>query len=142
MAEILGTAAAIVQFVDVAIHLSSSIGRLCSDIRNVSRRFHRLQADLHEQVDVAQHILACHPPTLATTVGPLKSDHLLVEYIVLANDLCKTIDGLLPNKADGLLQRGWDSLCSVRKKGDVSQMCDRLEQKKSTLSMWLSAANL
>jgi hypothetical protein len=39
MAEIVAATAAVVQFVDVALHLVSCLDRFCSDIRNVPPRF-------------------------------------------------------------------------------------------------------
>ncbi|KAF2197110.1 hypothetical protein GQ43DRAFT_223224 [Delitschia confertaspora ATCC 74209] len=142
MVEVVGTAAAILQFVDVAVRLSSGLHHLCSEVRNVPRRFHRLQVDLRQQIDVAQHIKTHYLPTFSTTVASSTFDAPLLEYISLADELCNTIDKLLANRSDGLLQRGWVGICSMRKKDEVIQICDRLEHMKITLSMWLSAANL
>lgn len=141
MAEI-AAAAAIVQFIDVGARLTSHLVHLCSEVRNVPDRFYRLQLDLRQQVEVAKHIKAHCQPDFATTVASPTFDAQLFEYIALADDLCKKLDKILANRNDGLLQRGWSSLCSVRKKEDVLRICERLEQMKSTLSMWLSAANL
>jgi hypothetical protein len=142
MAEIVGTVAAVVQFVDVALRLSSCLERFCSDVRNVPRRFLQLRSDLRQQIEIAQHIRNHNLPGFATAVSSSTFDTPLVEYINLAEELCKTLEGLLARKNDGLLQRGWDALCSIHKKEEVASICDRLEQKKSTLSLWLDAANL
>ncbi|KAF2684908.1 hypothetical protein K458DRAFT_388606 [Lentithecium fluviatile CBS 122367] len=106
MAEIVALTAAIVQFVDVAVRLSSHLGRLCSDVRNVPDRFDRLRSDLSQQIEIAQLIQKNHLPDLAATVASPTFDGFLLEYIALAEELFKTLDKLLAKKDDGLLQRG------------------------------------
>ena len=142
MAEVVGTVAAVVQFVDVALRLSSCLERFCSDVRSVPRRFLQLQIDLRQQIEIAQHIQNDHVPGFATTVSSLTLDAPLLEYTSLAEELSKTLEGLLSRKNDGMLQRGWSGICSLRKKDEVANICDRLEQKRSILSVWLNAANL
>ncbi|KAL1800772.1 hypothetical protein ACET3X_001114 [Alternaria dauci] len=142
MAEVVAATAAIVQFVDVALRLSSCLERLFSDVRNVPRRFLQLQTDLRQQIEIAQRIQNDHVPGFATTVSPSALDPPLVEYISLAEELNKALEELLTRKNDGVLQRGWSGFCSSRKKEEVAHICDRLEQKRSVLSMWLNAANL
>lgn len=142
MAEVVAAAAAVIQFVDVAVRLSSQLHQLCSEVRNVPHRFQRLQTDLRQQIEVAEHIQAHHLPAFSTTVASSRFDTPLLEYIALADELSQTLDKILVNKTDGLLQRGWIGLCSLRKRDQVSELVDRLEQRKSTLSLWLSAANL
>ncbi|KAI4657051.1 uncharacterized protein J4E79_007667 [Alternaria viburni] len=142
MAEVVGAAAAVVQFVDVALRLSSCLERFCSDVRNVPRRFLQLQTDLRQQIEIAQQIQNHRLPGFATAVASSTFDTPLAEYVDLAEELCKTLEDLLGRKNDGALRRGWDAICSVRKKEEVANICDRLEQKKSTLSLWLEAANL
>jgi hypothetical protein len=141
MAEVIGATAAVVQFVDVALRLSSCLEHFCSDVRNVPRRFLQLQTDLHQQIEIAQHIQNDHVPGFATTASSLALDTPLLEYIGLAEELNKTLGGLLARKNDGVLQRGWSGICSLRKKEEVAHICDRLEQKRSILSLWLNAAN-
>lgn len=142
MAEVVGAVAAVVQFVDVALRLSSCLERFCSDVRNVPRRFLQLQIDLRQQIEIAQHIQNDHVPGFATTVSSPTLDAPLLEYISLADELSKTLEGLLTRKNDGMLQRGWSGICSLRKKEEVANICDRLEQKRSILSIWLTTANL
>ncbi|CAN9101984.1 unnamed protein product [Alternaria alternata] len=142
MAEVVGAVAAVVQFVDVALRLSSCLERFCSDVRNVPRRFLQLQIDLRQQIEIAQHIQNDHVPGFATTVSSSTLDAPLLEYTSLAEELSKTLEGLLSRKNDGMLQRGWSGICSLRKKEEVANICDRLEQKRSILSVWLNAANL
>lgn len=142
MAEIVAATAAIVQFVDVAVRLSCGLGRFCSEVRHVPRHFHRLLEDVRQQVKVAQRIQTHYLPAFATSTASSTFDDPLVEYIILAEELCKTLDTLLANKNDGILKQRWSSLCSIRKKEEVLQICSRLEQRKSTLSMWMDAVNL
>jgi len=142
MAEVVGAVAAVVQFVDVALRLSSCLERFCSDVRNVPRRFLQLQIDLRQQIEIAQHIQNDHVPGFATTVSSPTLDAPLLEYVSLADELSKTLEGLLTRKNDGMLQRGWSGICSLRKKEEVANICDRLEQKRSILSIWLTTANL
>lgn len=142
MAEIVATAAAVIQFVDVAARLSSCLHHFCSKVRDVPHRFRCLQDDLRQQVEIAQHIQAYHLPVFSATIASSTFDAPLLEYIALADELCKTLDKILAKRTDGLMQRGWIGICSLRKKQHVLHICDRLEQRKSTLSMWLSAANL
>lgn len=142
MAEVIGAVASIVQSVDVAVRLSSCLNRLCSDIRNVPQRFHQLQTDLDQQLEVAQEIRAHHLLTFISMVTSSTFDNFLLDYIALADELRKTLDELLATDTDGPFLRSWHGLRSARKKEDIHHICDRLEQKKSTLSLWLSAANL
>jgi hypothetical protein len=142
MVEVVGAVAAVVQLVDVALRLSSCLERFCSDVRNVPRRFLQLQIDLRQQIEIAQHIQNDHVPGFATTVSSSTLDAPLLEYISLADELNKTLEGLLAGKNDGMLQRGWNGICSLGKKQEVANICDRLEQKRSILSIWLNAANL
>ena len=142
MAEVIGAVASVVQFFDVAVRLSSSLGRLCSDVRNVPQRFHQLRIDLDQQLHIIQEIRAQHFPTFKSIVPLPKFDTFLLEYIALANELCKTLDELVVPATDGLILRNWHSLRSVRKKEEVLHLCDRIEQRRSNLSLWLSAANL
>ncbi|CAA9961930.1 Arp Ankyrin repeat [Pyrenophora teres f. maculata] len=139
MAEAIGTAAAILQFLDVALRLTSCLDRFCSDVRNVPLRYRQLQTDLRQQSDLAKQIQTQLPPQ-AVAFPTLNAP--LLEYSTIADELCKTLETLLPKQNDGLLQRGWSSICSLRKKQEVESICDRLEQKKSTVSIWLNAANL
>lgn len=142
MAEIIGTAAAISQFIDVAVRLSSGIYRLCSEVRNVPRQFQSLHTDLRQQIEICRQIQAdCLPAFVATVASPA-FETLLFEYITLANELCQTLEKILANRRSGHVQRGWTGLCSIQKKESVLQICHQLEQRKSTLSVWLSAANL
>ena len=141
MAEI-GAVASIVQFVDVAVRLSSHLNRVCCEMRNVPKRFQQLRKDLDEQLGVAREIQDHHLHALVSTTTSPVFDTLLIEYIALADELCDTLDKLLITGADGLFLRNWRSLCSVRKKEVIFNLCDRLERKKSTLSQWLNAVNL
>ena len=141
MAE-LGAVASIVQFVDVAVRLSSGLNRICSDVRNVPKRFQQLRKDLDEQLEVAREIQNHHLHALVSTTTSPVFDTLLIEYIALADELCDTLDKLLNTGAGGLFLRNWRSLRSIRKKEVIFNLCDRLERKKSTLSQWLNAANL
>lgn len=142
MAEVVGAVSSIVQFVDVAVRLSSCLSRLCSDIRNVPQRFHQLRIDLDQQLEVAQEIQAHGLPSFESMVTSSTFDRSLLEYITLADELRKTLDELLATSTDGLLSRSWHGLRSVRRKEHILHLCDRLEQKKGTLSLWLGAANL
>lgn len=142
MAEIVATAAALIQFVDVAVRLSSQLCRLCSEVRNVPHRFHNLQLDLRQQLEIAQHIQTHLSPSSTETGDSSTFDTALLEYVALAEDLCNALEKLLANRTDGLLQRGWTGVCSAWKKEDILHICDRLEQRKSTLSLWLNATNL
>ena len=142
MAEVIGAVASIVQLLDVTVRLSSCLGRLCSDVRNVPQRFHQLRIDLNQQLHVIQEIRAHHLPTFISMVTLPMFDTFLLEYISMADELRKTLDELIVPDTEGLILRSWHSLRSVRKKEDILHSCDRLAQRKSDLSLWLSAANL
>ena len=142
MAEAVAATAAIIQFVDVAIRLSSHLGHLCSEVRNVPHLFARLQADLKQQLEVAQVLKSNFLPHFSATVVSTTFDESLLEYIALVGELCKTLEKILSRKDDRLLQRTWVGFCSMRKKDEMLQICTLLEQKKSVMSLWLSAAVL
>lgn len=135
-------AALILQFMDAAFRLSSGLRRLCTEIRAVPLRFETLRADLVEQIELIQFIQRKCQPEFALAALPPTLDTLLHEYIALANEFNKTLDGLLAKRTGGRLQSAWTSFCSVQKKEEVSHMCHRLEQKRDVLNMWLSAADL
>ncbi|RMZ73427.1 Ankyrin repeat-containing [Pyrenophora seminiperda CCB06] len=139
MAEAIGAAAAILQFLDVAVRLTSCLNRFCSDVRNVPRRFRELQADLRQQSDLAGQIQA---QLSAQTVASPTLDRPLQEYIKLADELCKTLETLLFKQNDGFFHRSWTTICSIQKKEEVKSICDRLEEKKRTVSMCLHTENL
>ena len=142
MAETISAVAGIIQFIDMAVRLSSGLNRLYSDIRDVPQLFHQLRIDLEQQLKVAQEIRTQHLPTFASTVTSSTSDKVLLDYIALAEQLHKTLDELLAISANGPFLRSWQNLRSVRKKENILRLCTRLEQKNSTLSVWLNAANL
>ncbi|KAI0610754.1 hypothetical protein TUN199_04565 [Pyrenophora tritici-repentis] len=139
MAEAIGAAAAVLQFLDVALRLKSCLDRFCSDVRNVPRRFLQLQADLRQQSDLAKHIQTQLPPQAVASSTP---NGPLPDYIAIANELCTTLETLIPKQNDVPLKRRWSNICSAKKKDEVKSICVRLEQKKSTILMWLSAENL
>ena len=142
MTAVIGAVASIVQFLDVAVRLSSCLSRLCSDVRNVPQRFHQLRIDLDQQLHVTREIRAHNLPNFVSMVTLPMFDDFLLEYITIADELRKTLDDLVVPDTDGLFLRSWHSLGSVRKKEDILHLCDRLEQRKSNISLWLSAANL
>ena len=142
MAEIIGVVSSIVQFLDVAVRLSSRLSHLCSDVQNVPQRFHLLRIDLDQQLQVAQELRAHYLPTFESIGTSPIFDIFLLEYIASADELRKILDELLTPDTDGLLMQNWHGISSVRKKEDIFHLCDRLEQKKSTLSLWLSVANM
>ena len=142
MAETISAIAGIVQFIDVAVRLSSGLNRLYSDIRDVPQLFHQLRIDLEQQLKVAQEIRTHHLPTFASTVTSSTSDKVLLDYTALVEQLHKALDELLAISPNGPFLRSWHILRSVRKKEKILHLCDRLEQKKSTFSIWLNAANL
>ena len=135
MAEVVGAVANIVQLLDVTIRLSSCLGRLCSDVRNMPQRFHQLRIDLNQKLHVIQEIRAYHLPTFISMVTLPMFDTFLLEYIAIADEHRKTLDELVVPDTEGLILRSWHSLRSVRKKEDVLHLCDRLEQRKSNLSL-------
>ena len=142
MAEVLAAAAAIIQFADVAFRLSTQLGDFCSEVRDVPERFRLLQADLRQQAELAKLMNGDHLPAFATIVASSTVDELLREYSSLVEELGRKLEKLLAKKHDGPLQRVWSGLRSARKKDEVELICDRLEQKKSSLSMWLNSASL
>lgn len=142
MAEVIGIVSGIVQFIDVTVRLSSGLNRLCSDVRHVPERFHQLRIDLDRQLEIAQEVQAHYLPGLVPIVASSTFDQSLLEYVVLAEELRKTLEELLVSNTNGPVKRTWHRLRSVRRKEDILHLCDRLEQKKSTLSLWLGAANL
>ena len=142
MAEIVGVVTGIVQFIDVAVRLSSCLSRICADISNVPERLHQLRNDLDCQLEVAQEIQAHRSLSLVPMAPSSAFDQSLLEYIALADDLRGTLEELLASNSKSRLKRSWHHLHFMREKEEIYHQCDRLEQKKSNLSLWLGAAKL
>jgi hypothetical protein len=142
MAEAVATAAAVLQFLDVAVRLSSVLVKLYSDVRDVPERFRVLNTDLQQQITLVKDLQTNQVPAVAALVASPAFEALLQQYVTTADDLCTTLKKLLGGPNDGRLQRAWNGLCATRKKAEITGLCDRLEQHKSALAVWLGGANL
>lgn len=142
MAEAVAAAAAVIQFVDVAVRLSFKLNRLCSEVHNAPLRLQRLKTDLLHQIDIAQGVKEKHLSAFNGAVTSPTFDEFFLGYTALAEDLCKILDKILDRNDGGLFRKGWSGICSIRRREKITELCERLEQKRSTLSLWLCAANL
>ena len=52
------------------------------------------------------------------------------------------IQSVSSEKDAGALRRSWNAVRAVHKQSEIMLLCDHLEQKKSTISLWLSNANV
>jgi hypothetical protein len=140
--EAVASAAAVVQFLDVAFRLSSALDKLYSDVRHVPERFQLLHTDLQQQIAVARVVEAYQQRGSAISLASSTFEASLLAYIADAEHLCTTLVRLLSGQKDGRIRRVWKSLCATRKQEEIEQLCDRLERHKSTLTLWLGGANL
>lgn len=141
MAAELGTIAAVVQLLDVVGRLSIRLSRFCSDISEAPQRIHDLKAELDRQLNVTRDIRSRHATVFAIIPGYSTFDHPLQNFIGLVNTLHSELDNLSRADSDNVFQRRWKDIRAVRKKEEIMYICTLLEHKKSSLTLWLAAAN-
>ncbi|TGO56095.1 hypothetical protein BCON_0082g00070 [Botryotinia convoluta] len=142
MAEAIGLAAAIVQFVDIGLRAYLKLDQFCTDIRDAPQIIQNLQVDLRQQLDIAENIHINHHAILQSITSADQIEILLIHYI----DQIRNLEGLLNvitnQKTDRSWRRGWKGIQMAKKKEEIMAVCGRLERHKTSISMWLTETNL
>ncbi|KAI0410263.1 hypothetical protein F5X98DRAFT_359939 [Xylaria grammica] len=146
MAEILGISAAVVQFIDIAFRLSSGLGNLYKDLRDVPAELQDLKLDIDQQIAIAEYIRSSHAVFWNTSptgsAMPCPVDGTLASYMLLMEQLLELLQSIANKDDAGTVRRSWNAVRAVHKRKSVLEVCDSLEKKKSSVILWLSNANL
>ena len=135
MAEVAIVASAI-QFIDVGGRLLLSLSRLCSKVHHVPEKIENLRATLQHLLIIAEVVKSNHVSSYA---GSQAAEFNLAcsESIKLIKELASLLDNLTAVVDDGPFRRTWKAIVAVKKEKEILDICERLEQYKTTLSLWL-----
>ena len=142
MAIELGAIAAVIQFIDVGCRLSTGLTSFCADFRDAPRQIQRLNTDLKQQLAIAQDIKTTTQVVSSEIQSLATFEHPYQDYMSLASNLRILVEGLEKTDRDGILQRSWKNLRSVRQKREIIEICERLCRKESSMMMWLVSINI
>ncbi|KAL1869622.1 hypothetical protein Daus18300_005476 [Diaporthe australafricana] len=144
MAEALGIAAAVVQFLDIGARLCLKIHFFASEVRDVPQKLNNLKSHLVQQIELAESI---QTSVIGSSFSLSDSSKASLKAIV--DEQCRTMEPLLKlldsitGKADdGLLRRSWNGIQAIDKKKDIEAACDLLDKKSNLLSLWLGNTNV
>ncbi|TGO46126.1 hypothetical protein BOTNAR_0612g00060 [Botryotinia narcissicola] len=142
MAEAIGIAAAIVQFVDIGLRTYLKLDQFCTDICDAPQIIQNLQVDLRQQLNIAENIHINHHATFQSVTAVDQIEILLLHYIDQIGNLEGLHNVLTNQKTDRSWRRGWKGIQMAKKKEEIMAVCGRLEQHKTSISMWLTETNL
>ena len=135
MAEIAIVASAI-QFIDVGSRLLLGLSRIYSKIDHVPEKIEKSQATLRQLLVVAEVVKSNHVNSY-TGSQAAEFSSACSECIKLVKDLASLFDNLTVATDDGPFRRTWKAIVAVKREKEILGICDRLEQYKATLSLWL-----
>lgn len=144
MADPLSISAAVVQFLQITVHLCMKLHSFCADMHDVPERLGSLELDLKQQIQVAEDI-----QSLVSGMSPALSLSSIDSLLAILDDYSSKMEHLLQiltsvssESHDGFLKRSWNALRALDKKNAMLLCCDQLAQKRSLLSIWLGKANV
>ena len=140
MAEV-GIAASIIQFIDVGGRSLIGLSRLCSTLRHVPQTIENSQTTLNHLLAIAKIVKSNHL-TLHAGRQAVEFNSVCSDCIKLAKDLESLLNSLTVAVYDGPLRRAWKTVVAAKKEKEILEICERLEQYKTTLSLWLFNAVL
>ena len=135
MAEV-AIAASAIQFIDVGGHLLLGLSRLCSKLRHVPEKIKKSQVTLQQLLVIAEVVKSNHA-SLYTGSQAADFNFACSECIKLVKDLIALLDGLIAAVNNSPFYRAWKVIVAVKREKEILDMCERLEQHKTTLSLWL-----
>ena len=135
MAEVAIGASAI-QFIDVGVRLLLGLSRLYSKLDHVPEKIEKSRATLQHLLLIAEVVKSNHVSSYA---GSQAAEFNLAcsECIKLVKELASLLDDLTAATNDGPFRRAWKAIVAVKKEKEILDICERLEQYKTTLSLWL-----
>ncbi|KAF7944676.1 uncharacterized protein EAE97_005309 [Botrytis byssoidea] len=137
-----GISAAIVQFVDIGLRTYLKLDQFCTDICDAPQIIQNLQVDLRQQLNIAENIHINHHATLQSVTSIDQIEILLLHYIGQIGNLEGLLNVLTNQKTDRSWRRGWKGIKIAKKKEETMAVCGRLEQHKTSISMWLAETDL
>lgn len=144
MADPLSISAAVVQFLQITVHLCLKLHSFCADMHDVPERLGSLESDLKQQIQVAEDIQSLvsgmSPALKPSSVHSLRV--ILDDYSSKMEHLLRILDSVSSESHDGFLRRSWNALRALDKKNAMLLCCEQLAQKRSLLSIWLGKANM
>ena len=138
----IGAIAAVIQFIDVGCRLSARLTKFCADFRDAPQQIQRLNTDLKQQLAIAQDIETTTRVVSSEVQSLATFEHPHQDYMSLASNLQSLVEGLEKTDRDGILQRSWKKLSSVRQKKEIIEICERLCHKESSMTMWLVSIDM
>lgn len=145
MAEALAIAAAVVQFLDIGLRLSTKLGGLVSELHDAPNTLHRLKSDLDQQISMTQHIQSSYPIFWSTSIKSPSAvtlqDKALVDYTHTMEQLVSVIQSVHNEAEHGAFRKSWNAIRVIHKRKEIELLCDHLERQKSTMMLWLTNAN-
>lgn len=142
MAEAVGIAAAAVQFLDISARLLVKLSWICSEIRDVPESLRNLRTDVQHHVAAAGEIAKGTADTFSSHQASAEFEALLLEYVDNMEALHNLLEEISQGCDAGLIQRGWSAVRTINKKSEILDLCNRLEQKKTQISMWITNMSL
>lgn len=147
MADVLAISAAVVQFLDITIRLSLQLSRLYKELHDVPQKLQSLNADLNQQIAIAQYVKSRHAAfwhgSPAASAGAMPfADQGLADYVAVMERLLEAVELLAkPDSTAGIVSKSWNTLRATQKCREAVALCDTLERKKSNITLWLCTAN-
>ena len=138
----LGVIAAVVQFIDVGLRLSTRLTGFCADFRDAPQQIQRLNIEIKQQLKIAQDIKKATQVVSSEIQGLATFEHPHQDYMNLASKLQSLVEGLEKMDRDGILHRSWKNLRFVRQKNEIIDICETLCRKESSMMMWLVSINM
>ncbi|KAI1474347.1 hypothetical protein F4774DRAFT_400865 [Daldinia eschscholtzii] len=142
MAEALSIAAAVVQFVDVAIWSSEKLSWVYSEVHGAPERLHDLKVNLDQQIKLVEKISQTQLDVQTTLVD--NGDEItaiLVKYKDVIQNLLELLQSLLGHTDKNILRKGWGVILTLHKRNDIL-LCDQIEEQRDLVLLWHSNINL
>jgi hypothetical protein len=143
MAEALGIAAAIVQLIDLGGRVLIISTRLCSDLKNVPGKIVTINRDIRHFIELL-HLLELDLGIGGSSTAILGSPSAESLHIVarVLNEAIREAEELatllqeISTPQSSRIKKAWNTIVSVKREGEITDRCRRLESLKSSLQLW------
>ena len=144
MTEILGIAAAVVQFLDIGSRLCLKIHSFSRKVRDVPHKLNILKVHLTQQIEVTSSV---QTSVIGSTLGLDDSSEALLKAILddqrqVMELLLRLLNSVTNRADDSLLRRSWNGIQAIDKKKEIESACDQIEAKGNLLLIWLGNTNV
>lgn len=144
MADPLSISAAVVQFLEISVHLCMKLHSFCAEMRDVPEKLGSLETEITQQIRIAEDIRSSvsgiSPALKPSSITLLRE--ILDDYSSKMDQLLRILESVSCAPHNGLLKRSWNALRALDKKTEILLCCDQLAQKKSLLSIWFGNTNM